>query len=159
MYWQDSKCSSLMCRYYLDCVDIVFNKNHKIYAAAVWCTGVTITIFSAAQNTGLFIGDLIVICKGYRWDVYRTDLRDLWRRVHWMACMVSNRIIFVCNYFFSLNKIFLFISLSYLSICPLQLYPLGSCTPIIYDICCNIFTWSPDLVHNYKHSTYLSVEL
>lgn len=107
MYWQDSKYSSLMCRYYLACVDIVFNKNHKIYAAAVWCTGVTITIFSAAQNTGLFIGDLIiVICKGYRWDVYRTDSRDLWRRLHWMACMASNRIIFVCYYFFSLKKNF-----------------------------------------------------
>lgn len=153
MYWQDSKCSSLMCRYYLDCVDIVFNKNHKIYAAAVWCTGVTITIFSAAQNTGLFIGDLIVICKGYRWDVYRTDLRDLWRRVYWMACMASNRIIFVCYYYF-FN--FLFISLSYLY---MSTPSLSSCTPIIYDICCNIFTWSPDLVHNYKHSTYLSVEL
>lgn len=150
MYWQDSKCSSLMCRYYLACVDIVFNKNHKISAAAVWCTGVTITIFSAAQNTGLFIGDLIVICKGYRWDVYRTDLRDLWRRVHWMACMVSNRIIFVCYYFFFFKKIFLFISLSYLY---MSTPSLSTCTPIIYDICCNIFTRSPDRVHKLQLQT------
>lgn len=56
--------------------------------------------------------------------------------------------------FFSLKKKFLFISLSYLY---MSTPSLSSCTPIIYDICCNIFTRSPDLVHKITITNIASI--